>query len=214
MKLLNVHSHHKPVQPTEWVVYNEFLQEFDQPKDLYSVGLHPWHSDQITFDPVKLKKAAEHAVAIGETGFDRLIATPLEKQWEIFTAHAALANELGLPLIIHCVKSFDQLQRAKRQGIIKTPAIIHGFNNKESILSEMLNMDFYISLGKASLLPDSNAYKAASLIPLNRLFLETDDAPNSLIQSIYEQVATLRKLSVEELKTAIHENAQRIGLVK
>lgn len=214
MKLLNIHSHHKSNDTSEEVVYNEFIQEFVSGASLYSVGLHPWHLEKIKLDLPKLRAAAKEAVAIGETGFDRLIATPLERQWEVFEAHAALATELSLPLIIHCVKAFDQLQKAKKQGIIKTPAIVHGFNNKASILNDLLDMGFYISLGKAALLPNSNAAKAATQVPLNQLFIETDDAPNEMLPSIYAQIASLRNISIEELATAMHENGKTIGLGK
>ena len=91
----------------------------------------------------------------------------------------------------------------------KNPIIIHGFNNSEHILKKYLSEGYYISLGKILFKNEELAKLIIDQIPIEKLFLETDDANHS-IQLVYEKAAILLNTTIDNLKTSIFANAQNI----
>lgn len=87
------------------------------------------------------------------------------------------------------------------------PWVIHGFNANKQTADQMIKMGFYLSFGKALLDPESKATQIFPLIPIKNIFLETDDADID-IKEVYAVAAGLRKLSVDQLKQKIAENAR------
>jgi len=79
----------------------------EYPENLYAtVGLHPLHASEESFDRSMYKALAEceRVVAIGECGLDYSRGPSdgeVAKQIEAFEAQIALANELELPLMLH-----------------------------------------------------------------------------------------------------------------
>lgn len=89
------------------------------------------------------------------------------------------------------------------------PWIIHGFNNNEQILNQLLEHGFYISVGPQLLNPRSNAFRLLRKIPLYALFLESDDR-DVRIEAIYESAASELGIGEEELKRVIWDNYQKV----
>ena len=87
--------------------------------------------------------------------------------------------------------------------------IVHGFNNKSQIAEQLLKHGFYLSLGAALLKADSNASKILPKIPLNQLFLETDDN-NCTIQRIFTEASQILALPVTILQEKMRENFKKI----
>ena len=201
---INIHSHHP--------IYNELsIQNIDLPdystqktQHLFSLGLHPWSIESYEFSEIKktlntnLLKNEKFLIAIGETGIDKNINTPVSVQEEIFRMHVTLALELKKPLIIHCVRSFNEIQKILREMRFSFPVIIHGFNNNLQIAESCINSGYYLSFGAALLKEESNARKALKEIPNDRFFLETDDKEIS-IQQVYEKAASIKNISMDEL---------------
>ncbi len=76
-----------------------------------SIGLHPLHIKDEDFSVDEYKKLAKNSskvIAIGETGLDKH-GDNIEKQKQVFIKHIKLAEELKLPLIIHCRKAHNEL---------------------------------------------------------------------------------------------------------
>jgi len=124
-------------------------------------------------------------------------------QKEVFVAQAQLAAEVSKPMIIHAVKTFNEIIGVRKHFSNVPPWIIHGFRGKLETMQSLVKNDFLISCGPAVL----KAYNRAMLreIPINKLFLETDDSEVP-IQEVYNKVATIRGISVEELKAHISRN--------
>ncbi len=204
MDFFDFHHHH----PNKKGIYNLHFSEGIRP-ELYSVGLHPMDIDENWEKHwERIQEISQHpnCVAIGECGLDALVQTDLKRQKEIFKQHILWANKIQKPVIIHCVRLFSELLAFSK--IAKTPLIVHGFNKKESIAQSLLEKGFYLSFGKASL-HRLSLQKNLREIPLDKLFLETDD-DHFNIQMLYEKVAEIKNISVHQLQKAIDYNQQKI----
>lgn len=140
---------------------------------LYSVGIHPWHSADVTREKLQRLEAdarLDCVKAIGETGLDKLRGGAAEAQIELLKHHIELSETLGKPLVLHVVKAFPEIIVLKRRMQPVQPWIIHGFRGKRQLAEELLRHGFYLSLGE-----NFNA-EAARIIPSNRLLAETDES--------------------------------------
>jgi TatD DNase family protein len=175
----------------------------------YSVGWHPWHIDEDNPDAIFpiLEQALqnEHVIALGETGLDRSIATPMDRQRNILIRHLNLANTAGKPVIIHAVRSYPDIIQVYKNAKVGIPLIIHGFRGNQQSAEQLLEHGFYLSFGAALL---ENKYALEQVFrnaPSEKLFLETDDSDIG-ISRIYEKAASLRDLKLEQLMEIIETN--------
>jgi len=179
----------------------------------FSVGLHPWYIKQENIDKdfEELAQLAKHpnVLAIGECGLDRLIDLDMNIQEEVFIRQIHLAETLQKPVIIHCVKAFSDLIALKKKLKPSIPMIVHGFNNNAQICQQLVNHQFYLSLGSALLNSESNASKNILTIPIQQLFLETDDK-NCFISTIFAHASTYLTEPVEVLQEQILQNFKRV----
>lgn len=215
--MFDFHTHQQ--QPISGI--RNFHQQQKQDFEAYnlpcSVGLHPWFVDTQTWqtDMAWLNWAAQQTkvLAIGECGLDALRGADLATQQSAFIAQLHLAQKMGKPLIVHCVRRFNELLAVAKKHNNKQaiPIIVHGFNNKTTILTRLLDAGFYVSFGAALLQTNSAAAKALLLTPPNRFLLETDDSTAN-IEQIYEQTAILLQLNVADVAQQIAQNWKNICL--
>lgn len=214
MKLINIHTHH-PVKSDEIQLKNCQL-----PKELptregaiYSIGLHPWDLENINIDnlfPKMVKWAQqENVIAIGECGIDRFINTSIELQEKVFIRQIELAEQLNKPLIIHAVKSYPDIIRIKKDRKKTVPWILHGYNGNQQTTEQLKAHDLYFSIGSQLLKSPEKLLKSIVLIPLEKLFFETDESHES-IETIYIFAAEKLGISLQELKTEIYSNYKRV----
>ncbi|MFT4031448.1 MAG: TatD family hydrolase [Siphonobacter sp.] len=211
--LLNFHTHQIRSDPTTQTVYNaRFSDWMTLPaSQLFSLGIHPWDIHTETFDQEleQLEKAKPRLTAIGECGLDRLINIPLELQKVIFKQQLQLAERWQKPVIIHCVRAFPELISLVKSLHIQVPLIVHGYNANQEIFRQLLQHGFYFSLGYALLKEDSHAAKCLLKLPLERLFLETDDRDLS-IQTIFARASERLYMPVNELSNQIWGNFRQV----
>jgi TatD DNase family protein len=198
-------------------VQNDFFTEGVTPR---SVGLHPWFLTKENFekDFERLLQLAsnQQVIAIGECGLDKLRGEDIAFQTLVFERQIHLAETVSKPVVIHCVKAFGEVIVVKKRLKPTVPLIIHGFNKKADVVNELVRHGFYISIGAAILekkRPNTEGSNFADIlrqIPLDRLFLETDDAENASIQEVYEVAAKILDMDLSELKFKIYENTVRI----
>lgn len=188
----------------------------DKPK-YYSYGLHPWYIDKATcYDQLDLLRnmvQETHCLALGECGLDKLSKVDFELQEEVFTEQVKIANQVRKPLIIHCVKAFNELINCLNLNDNTVPVVIHGFNNNENIARVLVNEGYYFSFGKALLGYDSNAAKAIIKVGRKRFFLETDDADIS-IKYIYKKASELLGIDEEIVKLQLQDNFETVFNMK
>lgn len=208
MAFFDFHHHHSTYANG---LYNH-MPENPLPEIPFSVGLHPQYisSDWATqWEAVLALSTHPLCKAIGECGLDGISTVPETIQKEVFLAHIQLANEIQKPIVIHCVKRFYELLPFQKKA--KTAMVIHGFNKKESIAKDMLENGFYLSFG-SSILQNLSLQSVLQKTPLDKLFLETDDAKVD-IEEIYNKAAMLKGITVEQFINSIEENKTAIGIL-
>jgi len=215
MHYLDIHTH-RDKQNYE-VVSVQSLMVTDKlfaslPKDkLISVGLHPWFSTVAELETnlrnLKVIAAQENVKLIGECGLDKLRGEKIEDQIYSLTQQILLAEQLGKPLILHCVKAFSELMALKEKLKVNVPMIIHGFNKNEEMGKQLLVKGFILSFGADLLKPNSSAAKLVQ--KTDHFFLETDDS-DVAIEEIYAHVAILKNCSVDVLKGRIFNDWKKI----
>jgi TatD DNase family protein len=217
--LINIHTHNPEKQDNQQIIYNLTIPETEEaletfldetiPYSCLSAGIHPWYINENNqkFQLEKLRQLAksQEIKLIGECGLDRLKGATLPLQEEIFIKQIRIAEEVKKPLIIHCVKCFNELISIKKIVRPKIPMIVHGFNNSPMIAQILLEKGFYLSLGFAILQENSNAAQILSQIPLEKLFFETDDKDIS-ISEIYEKASFIIKTPLNKLEDIIFAN--------
>ena len=172
-----------------------------------SVGIHPWtlteENANIQWKALCESIKDKRIVAIGECGLDKLKGPSMELQTAVFKQEAALAEDSSLPLIIHCVKAFNELIQLKKEISPRQSWIIHGFRGKLPLALDCIRHGFYLSIGSHF---QENTLKA---IPLDRLFIETDESEES-IGSIYQLIAETKGIALQELIEAINKNLREV----
>jgi len=178
------------------------------PAQMCSVGLHPWHINERyeqELETVARFASSPQVVAIGEAGLDKLTGTPFPLQQAVFLQQAAIAEKVQKPLIIHCVKAYPELIRLKKELNPRNTWIIHGFRGKAAIAQELILHDFCLSFGKGL----DYLEKTICSVPLEKIFLETDDSLTN-IEQVYETFSKTRPVSIEILKNQINKNFDQI----
>jgi TatD DNase family protein len=217
--LIDFHHHHFEVQEEEGSSIRSFHQleqdEFAFWTGSCSVGLHPWYlsaQEEIREGQLNWMKEAANAPKvklIGECGLDKLCGPDLALQQLAFEHCLHLAEELHKPLVIHCVRAYEELLAIYQRIQPTVPWIVHGFNRKPSVLASLLKQGFYVSFGAAILKPYSPAAQSLVETPLEQLFLETDDKLLP-IADLYARAAQLKGILPEDLEAALYHNWKRI----
>jgi TatD DNase family protein len=167
-----------------------------------SVGIHPWFTHIAGLPDLEAIAKQPNVVAIGETGLDKLASTPLEQQAQLFIAHIELAEKLRKPLIIHCVKAWQELICIRKQYTSDIPWIIHGFRGNGELARQMIQFGFQLSFGIHFRL---DALRVAW--DTHNLYAETDDSNTSIIE-VYQRITAQLSITREALSHEISENLQ------
>ncbi len=175
---------------------------------LFSVGFHPWElgaTGPSAEEWEVFERIAERpeVVAIGECGLDLLKGPVLAVQMNAFKRQAETASRLGKPLIIHCVKGYEQVMALKKELKPEVAWIIHGFRGKASVARMLVKAGFYLSIGE-KFNPD-----ALTEIPRDRLLVETDESELP-IEEILTRVAEALGEDPAELSKTIEETVKRV----
>lgn len=215
--MLDIHSHRSAFSGQQGIYNMDLRTLVDGPIQHHqvSLGLHPWYFTEEDMES-QLKILESHlddrrVLMIGECGFDRLRGPVLSLQKEAFNRQVNLAMKFEKPLIIHCVKAFDELIACKKQVGNSVPMIIHGFNKSAMLGRQLLAHGFLFSFGEAIMREGSPASQFLKEIE-EPFFLETDDSPLS-ISDLYRRASFLRNISVMELKDVIFAGWEKIGLI-
>lgn len=149
-----------------------------------------------------------------------------------FLAQIALARDLGLPLIIHCRDAYeDMLDMLKTECADISALILHCYMGDTEVTKKFLEQsNVYFSftanitypVKKALVGTKDDLTETVKLIPLNRLFVETDCpflSPQSKreernepahVPEIVKKVAELKSISETEVVAASETNFSRV----
>jgi TatD DNase family protein len=203
-----------------------------------AVGLHPEnirHSFSKEENPdleedfdmdryIGLSKSKK-VVAIGETGLDfwnqpkgvekrKIFQAEQEK---IFLKQIDLAEQLDLPMIIHCRNSFDKVWEILKES--KARGVIHCFTGNREQAQKFLDLGFF--LGINGIIFKLDLRQVIENCPMERILLETDcpflspegfekrNSPLSL-EIIAAEIGKIKGVPIEEVKQVTEANAKKL----
>lgn len=167
----------------------------------YSVGIHPWQvgrAIEADFDRLAECAKADNVLMIGECGIDKLRGGDLSMQAGVLERHIALSEQVGKPLVLHCVRASNELCRLRRQLRPHMPWIVHGFRGNARVASQLLDAGFYLSYGERF------NPEALAMTPADRLLAETDESLLP-IDEIHRRLAASRQIEVVEFVRHVEE---------
>lgn len=183
-------------------------------------GLHPWWverlgSEQELVEALEnLESSLSHANGIGETGLDfgkKRDPQKFELQRLAFRRQVELALQHRKPLVLHVVSAHEEVMKCLKEWKADHLRIqVHRFSGNEQELKQWLSfphaMISFCGMSQMNRFPTS----LVALTPVSRILLESD-APDGLSQPsemklIYENVAFIKGVTLENLITAISKN--------
>lgn len=207
----DAHTHHLP-QPQTTAIVNCRMNEKAIPTysqaPFISASLHPWYLTAENIQPqiewlIQTIQDDSRVIALGEAGLDKVCDVSLDLQIQAFRKVIELSEVYHLPLLIHSVKTTEELIALHKEYSPAQTWIIHGFRGKKELAADLIRHGFSLSFGKRY------QEKALSVVPIERLLLESDEADTDFL-NFYQQVASLRGTSFDCLVENIKENANRL----
>ena len=211
--LKDIHTHRLTDSAPEEVLLSCPVLKKEIPAEAVylSAEINPWHltAENLSCQIERMENmlSDSRVLALGEVGLDKLTECPYPIQIKAFEEIVSISEAYGKPLIIHCVKSVDELIAIRKKMRPALPWIMHGFRGKPQQADSLLRHGFYLSFGEHY---NSQVMKE---IPIERLFLETDES-NVPIDELYNRAAAIRHISAEELKLAVLHNVNNVFGVK
>jgi TatD DNase family protein len=163
------------VHPDGWERMTSLAREHE---GVYAAfGIHPMHAD--VADDSNLSRLAvlsPTGVAIGEIGLDPSYAVSMVRQELAFREQLRLAVSLGLPVLVHCRRAFQQTLRImQEEGARRVGGIMHAFSGSSEMAREFIRLGFAISI--SGMVTRENSVRLPRVVgelPMEALVLETD----------------------------------------
>ena len=212
---VNIHIHKAETNVDLIQIVNLELEAPCPEQGYYSYGIHPWALDKADFQiDEALNKLKENlqqpqVVALGEAGLDKFHTNSYQQQIRLFERQIVLSENLKKPMILHDVKSHNEIIALRKKHKAKQPWILHGFNGTEQDIRQLTGQELYLSVGESLLHTERKIVKSLKNIPLDLLFLETDMA-ETRIQTIYESAAKLLDIDLVVLQRHLFTNFARV----
>ena len=189
-----------------------------------TVGVHPHEAELAQpsdFDELERLAQSSKVIAWGEIGLDYFYDhSPRDVQQRVFRQQMEMARAAKLPIIIHCRPSnnsenaWDDVLRLIGENWASTGlgGVLHCFTGSVDHARAALDLGFMISFAGNITFPKAqNIRDAASMVPLDRMLIETDCpylAPTphrgqrnepAFVVEVARQIGELRNLSCEEI---------------
>ena len=191
------------------------------------LGLHPTSVDQDFEKQLEIIESyLEHTkvVAIGETGIDLYWDKQyIGQQTEAFRIHIGWARKYGLPLSIHCRKSYNEIiaiLKKEQDGTLT--GVFHCFPGNARQADEVTRLGFMLGIGGVVTYKNAEMAAVVQHTGFEHLLTETDapylsPAPyrgkrneSAYIYNIVQKIAELKSMPVSEVADATHANAGRV----
>ncbi len=197
----------------------------------FCAGFHPGelakYKDE-DLEKLRTLCAHEKCVAVGEIGLDYHYDNNPEPtfQRELFIKQLQLADELGLPVVLHsrdaAKETLDILIEC--QSLLKKGGVMHCYSYSPEMMEEFLKLGLSFSFGGASTFKNSKkAQECIRRIPAPFLLSETDcpyltpepfrgifpNEPKNIC-FVVENMAKLRGEEVEQITKQIETNVKKL----
>ena len=198
----------------------------EHPNVFLCLGVHPSESARVPDSYLEeLKDQAGHArvVAIGETGLDFYRDhAPREAQERWFRLQAELANEKGLPLVIHQRSALEDTLAILEEVRPAAGGVLHCFDDGPPAVARAAALGFKLGLGGCLTYGHAALDEAVAMAPAEMLVLETDSPylepePRSLrrnepglLPRVVRRLCEIRGWSPEEADRVTTANAREL----
>lgn len=193
-----------------------------------SLGIHPCDTAELTevdMDWLTRQSRLDKCVAIGEIGLDYYWDEPereVQRKW--FVRQLRLAQEVGLPVVIHSRDAAqDTVELMQTEHAEKSGGVIHCYSYSRELARSFLDMGFYIGVGGVVTFKNGRKLKeTVEYLPMDRILLETDcpylsPVPNRgkrndsrNLRYVVSQIAQIKGLTEAEVERITTENALRL----
>lgn len=219
---------HSCVEPEEFEGIKALADRF--PELSLAVGLHPLEAQKWkpeTANQIRsLACSEERVVAIGEMGLDFYKADNYQQQKAVARAQLEIAQQLDLPVIIHCRDAATPLAELLQEfwqtnGAVR--GVMHCWGGNPEETQQFLDLGFYISFSGIVTFKNAKQIQAsAEMVPSDRLLIETDcpflaPVPRrgkrnepSYVRYVAESLALQKNMNLEALAAQTSENACRL----
>lgn len=214
---IDLHTHGSQKEHSTITVKNLFPGEnipaFNG-RNFFSVGLHPWEiksEEENNERLIMLEDALEfdHVIFLGECGLDKITETDFEEQKRVFKAQAFMAEDYKTPLVIHCVKAYNEVIELHKEIHPSIPWIFHGYSANLEISEQLVKKEMLFSFGKILFNQNAKALDSLRFLPHQTFFFETDEYEGE-VEEIYKKAAEILEIPIEKLKETVWANFNRI----
>ncbi len=201
---------HKPIHTSQKNTL-EVVSAHDKIKydnTYFTIGYHPWWTEalltQEQLQNIEKLLQNQYCLGIGECGLDKLKGADKSIQEAVFIQHILMANKFNTPLIIHCVRQYDQvIGLRKKYG--NTPWVIHGYRRNHLLAKSLIDQGIMLSVAPFEGM-NQGFLDCLTYLPMNSFFIETDsDYTLSIIQR-YAIMEELKKINTFDLQNQMVEN--------
>ncbi len=197
----------------------------------FCAGFHPSELDAYREgDMERLADLCAHekCVAVGEIGLDYHFEDnpSKERQREFFLRQLEVADEVGLPVVLHSRDAAQEtLELLKANAhLLKRGGLMHCYSYSPEMTKDFLELGLSFSFGGPSTFKNGKrAQESVQRIPAHRILAETDcpyltpvpfrgvfpNEPKN-VRYIVENMARLRQVKEEELKSQLWQNAKAL----
>lgn len=193
-----------------------------------TVGVSPNDIENLKnnyIEQIKEMAKEQKVIAIGEIGLDYYWNKEnKETQKEIFIKQVELANQLGLPIVIHTRDAvMDTIDILKNKVNCNKKGVFHCCPLNTELIKEGLKLGFYISFaGPITFKNSKNAEEIVKMVPIDRILIETDSpylSPEPVrgtrndsrnIKYIAQKIAQIKNMPIENIAEQIQKNAKTI----
>ena len=212
---VDIHTHTSKTDDNLIQIVNLDLNQSCPEQGYYSYGIHPWALDspdiqiEEVFVLLEERLKSPNVLALGEAGLDKMHKASFERQIELFERQIELSEACQKPMILHDVRSHNEIIALRKKHKAQQPWIVHGFNGTEQDIKQLIGQGIYLSVGESLLYPERKIHKSFKFIDFGFLFLETDMAEIG-VEKVYEAAAKLLETDIVTLRKQIFANFARI----
>ncbi len=189
------------------------------------MGLHPTSVKPETYleelENVKNWLGKRNFAAVGEIGIDLYWdKTNLKEQQIAFKTQIGWAKEKGLPIVIHCRESFDEIfEVLEEEKDNKLFGIFHCFTGTKEQAERAIDFNMKLGIGGVVTFKNGRIDQFLNEIPIEHIVLETDSpylAPvpyrgkrneSAYLQNVIEKLVDIYKISEKEIAQLTTRNA-------
>lgn len=210
--------------PTGWQRQRDLASQYRHIDIAF--GLHPYflaadNTVALSALEKQLSNLPASCKALGEMGLDAVVEVPVDVQQQVLLHQLNLANECGLPVILHHRKTHHLLLSALKQSRFLHGGVVHAFSGSRDVANAYIDAGFKLGIGGTITYPRAHKTRqTVTDIALEHMLLETDapDMPVAGFQGqrneparlglIAAELAALKGIEVSEVETVTSASYQ------